>query len=275
MTDRYAVIGNPISHSKSPIIHAAFAKQTSQDLTYTAILAPLEGFEDEVRKFQDSGGKGMNVTVPFKQKAWHLANHLSNRAIDAEAVNTLEFLVDGGIRGDNTDGVGLVRDIQDNLAIMLQGKRILLMGAGGAARGVMTPLLEAHPERLVIVNRTLDKAEQIVRHYEQGDRFSQVSISSSTYDLSGNQFDIVINATSASLSDALPPLSAGIFAPGSLAYDMMYGKGLTPFLQFAQAQGAARLADGLGMLVEQAAESCFLWRNVRPDTQPIIQLLKQ
>ena len=217
----------------------------------------------------------MNVTVPFKQEAWDLAHRHTPRAHDAEAVNTLQFFDDGSVLGDNTDGVGLVRDIRDNLGIGLQGKRVLLMGAGGAARGVMTPLLEAHPARLVVSNRTLDKAQQLVIHFTKHERFSIVDVTASTYDLSGNSFDIVINATSASLSDALPPLPPSVFAPNSLAYDMMYGKGLTPFLQFAKAQGAARLADGLGMLVEQAAESFFLWRGIRPNTQPVINLLKQ
>ena len=270
MTDRYAVVGNPISHSKSPLIHAEFARQTDQDLTYSALLAPPEDFAGTVRRFQEEGGKGLNVTVPFKQEAWKLATHLTDRARLAEAVNTLKFEPDGTILGDNTDGAGLTQDIRENLGISLTGKRVLLMGAGGAARGVLLPLLLQKPEHLVIANRTPEKAAELERHFAA---YGQVE-GGDYARLAGNLFDIVINATSSSLSDALPPLPQGVFAPGALAYDMMYGKGLTPFLQFAQANGAAHLADGLGMLVEQAAESFFLWRGIRPQTQAVITLLK-
>ncbi len=276
MTDRYAVIGNPIAHSKSPLIHTEFARQTGQDMAYMAILAPLEGFAGTVRKFQAEGGKGLNVTVPFKQEAWNLATRLTDRARLAEAVNTLKFEPDGAILGDNTDGAGLVRDIAHNLDFELKGKRILLMGAGGAARGVLNPLLDQQPADLVIVNRTLDKATAFQKKVERSDRYRLTTVTACDYAGVGeHQFDIVINATSSSLSDALPPLPSGIFAPGALAYDMMYGKGLTPFLQFAQANGAAHLADGLGMLVEQAAESFSLWRGVRPQTQSLLELLKK
>lgn len=269
MTDRYAVVGNPIAHSKSPLIHAAFARQTGQDLSYTALLAPLDGFAESVREFQASGGKGLNVTVPFKQEAWKLATGLTPRAELAQAVNTLKF--DGAtILGDNTDGAGLVRDITANLDFSIRGKRILLMGAGGAARGVILPLLEQCPALFAIANRTPAKAHELAQLFlPHGD------ISSGEYaSLAGCHFDLVINATSSSLSGELPPLPASVFSPGSLAYDMMYGKGLTPFLQFAQANGAAQLADGMGMLVEQAAESFFLWRGVRPDTRPVMTMLK-
>lgn len=269
MTDRYAVVGNPIAHSKSPLIHAEFARQTRQDLSYAALLAPLDGFARTVQEFRQAGGKGLNVTVPFKQEAWRLATRLTERAQLAQAVNTLKF-EDGGILGDNTDGAGLVRDITSNLGFAIRGKKILLMGAGGAARGVILPLLKQCPALFAIANRTADKAHELAQLFlPHGD------ISSGEYNsLAGCHFDLVINATSSSLSGELPPLPGGVFSPGSLAYDMMYGKGLTPFLLFAQAHGAAQLADGLGMLVEQAAESFFLWRGVRPDTRPVIELLK-
>jgi shikimate dehydrogenase len=270
MTDRYAVVGNPIAHSKSPLIHAEFARQAGQDMAYTAILAQLDGFAEAVRTFRAEGGKGLNVTVPFKQEAWKLATCLTDRARLAEAVNTLKFEPDGTALGDNTDGAGLMRDIRENLGIAIEGKRVLLMGAGGAARGVLLPLLMQKPAELAIANRTPEKAVELERQFAaygpiEGGDYAR---------LAGRQFDIVINATSSSLSDALPPLPHGVFASGSLAYDMMYGKGLTPFLQFAKASGAAHLADGLGMLVEQAAESFFLWRGVRPQTQAVINLLK-
>lgn len=270
MTDRYAVVGNPIAHSKSPLIHAEFARQTGQDMAYAAVLAPLEDFAGTVKQFQAEGGKGLNVTVPFKQEAWKLATTLTDRARLAEAVNTLKFEPDGTILGDNTDGAGLTRDIRENRGISFAGKRVLLMGAGGAARGVVLPILMEKPSQLVIANRTMSKAIELA-----GTTKKYGNVLASDYaQLAGRQFDIVINATSSSLSDALPPLPQSVFAPGALAYDMMYGKGLTPFLLFAQANGAEHLADGLGMLVEQAAESFFLWRGVRPQTQSVITLLK-
>ncbi len=269
MTDRYAVVGNPIAHSKSPLIHAEFARQTGQNMAYAALLAPLDGFAATVGTFRTEGGKGLNVTVPFKQEAWRLATRLTDRARMAEAANTLKFEPDGAILADNTDGAGLVRDIGENLGAGIEGRRVLLLGAGGAARGVLLPLLLREPAQLAIANRTPEKAVALERHFAahgpvEGGDYAR---------LAGRQFDIVINATSSSLSDALPPLPPGVFAPGALAYDMMYGKGLTPFLQFARGNGAARLADGLGMLVEQAAESFFLWRGVRPQTRPVIDML--
>lgn len=269
MTDRYAVIGNPIAHSKSPIIHAEFARQTGEDISYTAILAPLDGFAATLNHFRAEGGKGLNITVPFKQEAFGLATTRTERATLAQAVNTIKFANDT-ILGDNTDGAGLVRDIQENLQYPMQDKRILLMGAGGAARGVMLPILSQHPLSVTIANRTPEKAVALQQQFS-----AYGAVSGGDYDdLAGREFDLVINATSSSLSDALPPLPAGVFARHSLAYDMMYGKGLTPFLAFARAQGATQLADGLGMLVEQAAESFFVWRGVRPATQPVIALLK-
>jgi shikimate dehydrogenase len=274
MTDRYAVIGNPISHSKSPLIHTQFAYQTGQDLSYEAILAPLDGFRDTVLTLCDAGWRGVNITVPFKFEAFQLATRLTARAQAAQAVNTLKF--DGTeIIGDNTDGAGLVADIERNLDFTLQGKRVLLMGAGGAAYGVALPLLNVGAS-ITVANRTEDKAHQLAAVFAV-----HGSIQGSSYTaLAGSQFDCVINATSSSLADSLPPLPrgenakrGGIFASDALAYDMMYGK-QSPFLLFAKEQGAARLADGLGMLVEQAAESFFLWRNVRPDTAPVIAKLR-
>jgi shikimate dehydrogenase len=269
MTDRYAVIGNPIAHSKSPLIHATFARQTGQDMAYTAMLAPLDGFAAAAGAFRDQGGKGMNITVPFKQEAWKLATRLTERASTAQAVNTFKF-DDGVILGDNTDGAGLVRDITHNLGFSIAGKRVLLMGAGGAARGVLLPLLAQVPAELAIANRTASRALDL---QEQFAVYGQVRVSDYA-DLAGQQFDLVVNATSSSLNNELPPLAAGIFGPDSLAYDMMYGKGLTAFLSFAEQQGAGRLADGLGMLVEQAAESFYLWRGVRPATPPVIAQLR-
>lgn len=269
MTDQYAVIGNPIAHSKSPLIHAEFARQTGQDLAYSARIAPLDGFEAAVRAFQLDGGRGLNVTVPFKQDAWRLATRRTPRAELAQAVNTLKF--DGDeVLGDNTDGAGLVRDVLANLGFAIRGKRVLLMGAGGAARGVILPLLGESPSLLAIANRTPARAHELAQQFaEHGD------ISSGDYaSLAGCHFDLVINATSSSLSNKLPPLPEAVFSKGSLAYDMMYGKGMTPFLQFAQSNGALLLADGLGMLVEQAAESFFLWRGVRPETLPVMAMLK-
>ena len=267
MTDRYAVIGNPVSHSKSPLIHKMFAEQTGMDISYEAIEAPLDGFGATVETLRARGYRGCNVTVPFKFEAFDLATELSTRAQMALAVNTLSF--DGGIiRGDNTDGAGLVRDIEENSAIGLRGKRVLLMGAGGAAHGVMLPLLAAGAD-ITIANRTAEKARQLAAKFSgYGNTFA------SSYEaLTGNQFDVVINATSSSLSDELPPLPTAIFAPRALAYDMMYGRE-TPFMVFARKNGAAIVADGLGMLVEQAAEAFFIWRNVRPDTKPVLAKLR-
>ena len=275
MTDRYAVIGNPIAHSKSPQIHAAFARQTGQDIEYTRLLAPPDGFHRTVEGFRAAGSKGANVTVPFKLEAFDLADEVSQRAQAAQAVNFLSF--EGGrIRADNTDGAGLTRDITANLGFNMAGRRVLLMGAGGAARGTLQPLLAHHPAILTIANRTVEKARQLAEAFRDQASAGSSVLSGLRYDdLAGHHFDLVINATSSSLHDELPPLPAGMFAEGSLAYEMMYGKGLTPFLAFARSQGAMRLADGLGMLVEQAAESFFLWRGVRPETRAVIKLLQE
>ena len=264
MTDRYAVFGHPIAHSKSPQIHAAFARQTGQDMSYEAILAPLDDFAGSVAQFIAAGGRGANVTVPFKEAAFKLASRLSPRAQRAGAVNTLTFDADG-ILGDNTDGAGLVADLTRNLHCTLAGARILLLGAGGAARGVIEPLLEQQPAALVIANRTVSRAEALAELFGQ-------RVSACGFDAATSPFDLVINATAASLAGELPPLSPRIFTAGTLAYDMMYGRD-TPFLGFARVHGA-NTADGLGMLVEQAAEAFYLWRGVRPDTTPVIAALR-
>jgi shikimate dehydrogenase len=272
MTDRYCVFGNPIGHSKSPAIHAQFARQTGEDIAYEARLAPLDGFSAAVRDFIASGGRGANVTVPFKEEAFRLCDSLSARARLAGAVNTLSF-ADGRIAGDNTDGAGLVRDLMENLRTPLADRRILLLGAGGAARGALGPLLEQAPAALVVVNRTAARADELVRHFAAHGPQTQLA-GGGFGELAGKSFDLVINATSASLAGEAPPLPDGIFAPGALAYDMMYGQGDTAFLALARRLGAARLADGLGMLVGQAAEAFFVWRGQRPDTAPVLAALR-
>ena len=274
MTDKYAVIGNPIAHSKSPLIHKMFAGQTGQDIGYEAILAPPDGFVATVKRLRKEGYKGCNVTVPFKQEASDLAPYLTPEVLEANSANTLTFK-DGAIIANNTDGAGLIRDIELNLGVSLQGKRVLLMGAGGAARGVLVPLVFAKVKRLVTANRTLERAQEMLVH---GQRFYEgqpgMEIAAKTYsELCDEQFDVVINATSTGLTDEMLPLPDTLFAPGALAYDMMYGRE-TPFMKFAREQGAAVVSDGLGMLVEQAAESFYIWRGVRPETAPVIAALR-
>ncbi len=276
MSDLYAVFGNPIAHSRSPAIHTAFAAATGQDLIYEARLAAVDGFAEAISNFVADGGRGANVTVPFKEDAYRLATTLSDRAARAGAVNTLSF-VGKEILGDNTDGAGLVRDLVDNLGFSLKGRRILLLGAGGASRGVIAPLLAAQPA--AIANRSPEKAVALAAAFADltaADSPTPVTAvdAGNFAKITGQQYDVVINATSASLSGAALPLPSGIFAPGSLAYDMMYGKGETPFMQLAREQGAARLADGLGMLVEQAAEAFLIWRGVRPQTSPLLAELR-
>lgn len=273
MSDRYAVIGNPVEHSLSPEIHAEFGRVTGQDISYERILAPLDGFRDAVLRFRDARGKGLNVTLPFKHEAWQLASRRSGFALAAGAVNTLRF---GGqdVFGYNTDGIGLVRDISRNLGLSIAGRRVLIAGAGGASYGVLEPLLREQPESVVVANRTVDKAVALVERFAELHRNAAKGVSACAYDaLAGRQFDIVINATSAGLSDAMPPLPAGVFAAGSLAYDMVYAK-VTPFMKFAAGEGA-RTADGLGMLVEQAAESFFIWRGVYPETGSALAMLRR
>jgi len=267
MTDRYAVIGHPVAHSKSPLIHAEFARRTGHDISYGALLAPLGGFRAAVLGFRDAGGRGLNVTLPFKHEAWRLADRRSERSERARAANTLTFDADG-IAGDNTDGVGLVRDITANLGFALAGKRLLVLGAGGAAWGIGLPLLAQGIAWLTIANRTVSKAQALRRHLGDFENVDGCGYES----LAGQQFDLVINATSAGLSDEAPAIPKAVFAPGALAYEMVYGK-VTPFMAFAGDCGA-RVADGLGMLVEQAAESFFIWCGVRPETAPVIAKLR-
>ena len=269
MTDRYAVFGNPVAHSQSPQIHALFAQQTGQDLRYEAILAPLDSFAPSVREFIAAGGCGANVTVPFKEEAFRLATQLTMRAKAAGAVNTLIFAEDT-IVGDNTDGAGLVHDIQINTGFLIAGKRVLLLGAGGAARGVVLPLLHEAPLSFVIANRSTEKALRLI------DTFAAEGhgiLSGSTFPaLAGQSFDLVINATSAGLANAELPMPDGVFAPGCLAYEMVYGRE-TAFMRQASKAGAC-VVDGLGMLVEQAAEAFYVWRGVRPDTLPVLKKLR-
>ena len=272
MPDRYAVIGNPVAHSKSPRIHTEFARQTGQDISYIAVLAHRDGFRAAVLEFRDAGGKGMNITLPFKHEAWNLVTVHAGYALAAGAVNTIEFR-DSEIIGHNTDGIGLVRDIKDNLRCEIKGKRVLLMGAGGATYGVMEPLLREQPGEIVVATRTPEKAVALVGHFEKFQAFALRGITARPYAaLRREPFDVVINATSAGLSEEMPLLPEEIFAPGAFAYDMVYGR-TTPFVAFARARGA-RAADGTGMLVEQAAESFFIWRGVRPETGPVIARLR-
>jgi shikimate dehydrogenase len=259
MSDRYALVGNPVAHSKSPWIHAEFARATSQDLEYGLLEAPLDGFAAAVQRFRAGGGKGLNVTLPFKQEAFRLCSTVSERALRAQAVNTV--VLDTGF-GDNTDGIGLVRDLSQNLNFRF--RNVLLLGAGGAAQGVVGPLLEAGAARLVIANRTGSKAKALAERFP--------GASGHGYEGLAGEFDLVINATSAGLADETPPLPPGLLRRGVLAYDMVYGRE-TPFLAAAKAAGA-RASDGLGMLVEQAAESFFIWRGVRPQTRPVLARLR-
>jgi shikimate dehydrogenase len=268
MTDRYAVIGHPIAHSLSPAIHAAFALGTDQPMTYERLLAPLDGFRAVVESFRVSGARGANITLPFKLEAYEYANERTERAHQAGAVNTLTF--DGScILGDNTDGVGLCRDIVDNLKAQIAGARILLVGAGGAARGVIGPILLARPQRVVIANRTFSKGDDLAKRFSGLGPVTAASLDN----LTAQRFDILINATSASLDGQLPSVPATCFPPGAIAYDMVYSKGETPFMALAASAGA-RTADGLGMLVEQAAEAFFVWRAVRPATAGVIAQLR-
>jgi len=270
--DRYAVIGNPIAHSKSPWIHTEFARQTGQAMTYEAILGPEHGFADTVRAFAASEGRGMNVTVPFKLDAYDLAEHLSERAQAAGAVNTLIFRADG-IHADNTDGVGLIRDLELNLACPLAGRRVLLLGAGGASRGVLLPLLATGPARVTIANRTAARAMELAERFRPLCQHTELR-GCGFDELGGDGFEIIINATSASLSSEVPPIPDNAYAGCELAYDMMYGAQPTAFMRTAREKGARRVADGLGMLVEQAAESFFLWRGVRPDSHAVLAQLR-
>lgn len=268
--DHYGVFGNPIAHSKSPLIHRLFAAQTCQSLSYEPLLAPLEDFDGFARAFFVNG-RGANVTVPFKEQAFALADQLTARAQRAGAVNTLMQLDDGRLLGDNTDGAGLVRDLTVNAGLSLSGKRILLLGAGGAVRGVLEPLLAERPAALVVANRTVAKAEQLAREFAD-----LGPIMASGFDWLDEPVDLIINGTSASLAGDVPPIAASLIQPGhTLCYDMMYAKQATAFNAWAAAQGAAQTLDGLGMLVEQAAEAFTLWRGVRPQSTPVLAHLRE
>jgi shikimate dehydrogenase len=270
LTDQYAVMGNPVAHSKSPLIHAAFAKQTSQDLAYTAIRVEPGTFDAAVHSFFAAGGKGLNITVPFKEEAWSLAETLSDHARLAEAVNTLLIDPAGKLAGHNTDGPGLVRDITVNNGGQLAGKRILVLGAGGATRGILQPLLGEAPAGLVVANRTRSKAETLAQVFSAHGEISACGLD----ELQGESFDWVINATAASLQGELPSLPDGLLRVGAWCYDLMYSKEPTIFCRWAAKEGAARTIDGLGMLVEQAAEAFNLWRGIRPQTAALLKQLR-
>ena len=270
MTDRYAVIGNPIAQSKSPLIHNSFARSTGQDLEYGKIEGPLDGFDAAVYAFRDGGGCGLNITAPFKLQAFALATEKRERAQIAGAANAMKFEAGGRIAVDNFDGVGLANDIERNLGLPLQGQRVLMLGAGGAARGVLVAFLARGPTELVIANRTLATAQALAKQFAAHGKIGACGYADLAHE---RGFDIVLNGTSASLKGELPPVPAGVFVNAALAYELVYGKGLTPFLRLAQKAGVPRLADGVGMLVEQAAEAFEWWRGVRPDTRPVIDRL--
>jgi shikimate dehydrogenase len=272
--DHYAVIGNPVAHSKSPWIHARFAEQTGEAIEYGRVLGTIGAFAGDVRAFAKAGGRGMNVTVPFKLDAHAFADTLTPRAAAAGAVNTLRFGDADGVLGDNTDGVGLVRDIEGNLGVGLKGARVLLLGAGGAARGVVLPMLDCGVAALTIVNRTASRAQQLVDHFSDSAHAAHVRFSGGGADrVEAGPYDVIVNATAGSLDDSLPDCDDGSFGPGTLAYDMMYSAQPTVFMRHGESLGA-RPADGLGMLVEQAAESFFLWRGVRPDSGAVLRALR-
>ncbi len=270
MTDRYAVIGNPIDFSKSPFIHMSFAQSADQDIEYTKVLGPLGQFNSTVDEFRQAGGLGMNVTAPFKLDAFQYATQRSAAAELAGAANALKFQ-GHEVLAENFDGVGLVRDVVHNLGHALKNKRVLLLGAGGAARGALLPFLSEAPQQLVISNRTESKAEDLAKIAMQHKTVSTTVEAVAMNKLGAMQFDVVFNATSASLRGELPAVPATVFGPGALAYELAYGKGLTPFLRLAQNAGIRQLADGVGMLAEQAAEAFVWWRGVRPDTRHVIK----
>ena len=269
--DQYRVYGNPIKQSRSPFIHQYFAKETEQQLNYQSELVAVDGFDKKIRKFISEQGKGANITVPFKEQALAICDQLSERARLAGAVNTLSF-IDGQILGDNTDGLGLVQDLQRN-NVKLKNSRILLLGAGGAAKGVILPLLECHPQMIVVANRTVSKAESICKQFNVDKNNSKLKACG--FDDVVNDFDIIINATSASLSGQVPSIPAQIISTDVVCYDMVYGRELTPFLMWAKEQGSDHLIDGLGMLVGQAAESFAIWREVKPEVESVIASLRK
>jgi shikimate dehydrogenase len=269
--DRYAVFGNPIEHSKSPFIHTCFAAQTGQHLEYTAELVEPGNFKDAVARFAENNGKGLNITVPFKQAAWQLANQCSARAQRAGAVNTLVINGKDDYFGDNTDGIGLTRDLTVNHKLRLKNKNILIVGAGGAVRGVIEPLLAAEPASLTIANRTKQKAVQLAQDFADLGTLRGCGLD----EFGDDSFDVIINGTSASLSGDLPALPESLIHENTFCYDMMYATEATPFMRWALQHGAATVTDGKGMLVEQAAESFRIWRGRRPDTAPVIEALSK
>jgi shikimate dehydrogenase len=268
-------MGNPIAHSLSPLIHALFARETRQNLVYTAILVAKDGFPQALDEFQRAGGKGLNITLPFKHEAWKRMDQRTPRAEQAGAVNTVLFRADGTRLGDNTDGAGLVRDIIENHGGRIADRRILLLGAGGAVRGVLESIIAQRPAQIVVANRTRDNAVLLAAAFRAAGRAAGPVEGCGYPELRGKQFDLVINGTSASLSGDVPPLPAAVLAPGAWCYDMAYGREPTAFVRWGETHGAAKSVDGLGMLVEQAAESFFLWRGVYPDTAPVIETLQQ
>ena len=271
--DRYAVLGNPVAHSQSPFIHAEFARQTGQNLKYTRVLCAMDGFVEAVRVFAASGARGCNVTVPFKFQSSALAAQVTPRAALAQAANVLRFDADGWL-ADNTDGIGLVRDLQRNAGRALKGRRVLLIGAGGAAAGVMGPLIEARPALLHVANRTAEKAQLLVRRHAQLAAQHAVVLSCSGLGEAGVAYDVVLNSSASSLGGAAVPVCDEVLKPGALAVDLMYGAAARPFLAWAEGLGAAP-RDGLGMLVEQAAEAFFVWRQVMPETATVLQRLRR
>lgn len=271
MTDRYMVVGNPIAHSKSPQIHTLFAQQTQQDILYTKLKVEHGTFAEVVDKFREMGGKGLNITVPYKHEAWDLADERSTRAELAGAVNTIQVREDGSYFGENTDGIGLFRDLSENNGVVIENKKVLVLGAGGAVRGILEPLLAASPAQLTITNRTAERAEDLAELFAD-----HGNVDGGGFDeLDGQHYDLVINGTSASLKGKMPPLPFDLLAEGATCYDMMYSAEPTPFMEWATEYGADKVLDGLGMLVEQAAESFALWRGVRPQTQPVIEQLRE
>ena len=274
--DRYAVMGNPINHSRSPQIHAAFAQESGQNIEYTAIHVDVGGFAQAVSHFQGHGGKGLNVTVPFKLDAWKLADSLTERAQRAGAVNTLILNKDGSIEGDNTDGVGLVADIVEQLGWPIAQQRVLILGAGGASRGVIGPILDKKPASLYIANRTASRATELAGLFAEMKSTEVENVAAGGYEsLSGQQFDLVINTTAASLQGEVPPLPDDLLSSSAACYDMMYAAEPTAFMQWASQHGVTKIADGLGMLVGQAAESFAIWRGVRPSVIPVIQSIRR
>ena len=270
--DRYAVVGNPVAHSLSPRIHASFAAQTAQKISYEAIEIPLDSFVNGIRDLQQKGFSGVNVTVPFKRDAWDLCDHLSERAQDAGAVNTLSFLADGSVTGDNTDGVGLTNDLVDNLGVAIERQKILLLGAGGAVRGVLGPVLAMSPERLTIANRTPQKAEALAQDFAQFGEIHALAYES----LGSASYDLIINGTAAGLSNQVPPIADSVLSENTVCYDMMYSLSrATAFVDWALSHGVKQAVDGRGMLVEQAAAAFHIWRGTYPRTAEVIRSLGQ